>query len=666
MASIWIDKEWDDVVQQSVILLGIRTFTGILKGCAHEIKSIANQNAPLKQILEQELEQPKHDRIPQYAEDCLRHFLDNKEILRQPTRMNSDILVEFKGTCLADSMHLKWRCKIQLTPQAVIFSFSNEGLLIARANDLKVQKGICKISTCMVVGQLSLSDSSIQSKMMYTYIDPREFLQVFSMHYELTLQEFKTFIWELSRLSLVMFEGGANYIAMHQSYVEAIDYSDEESESEEEQSEVFTHFKNYQETIARIKENDIIEGLRRAGLLPNFGLTENSYNSESMTSLTFHTPNSETLEEVGVKLADSDLKVMMDCLERFLNLLRSEQLTFKDLTKQKLFWDRTQIEQGQTGIKVFCNSFLHEILEVFGSGRQVDTLRQIQDFLLSKAVAALAIEGPEAEHQESAEELEDMAEVRISSELEERFYVAPIDGVSKAVIHYRDVSKLTVYEIKLLCDYFYRAYQINRHPCILTCYGYNYKVEKKSIYFAYEHCSTNLHSFITRGNRLPDPLQFLREVASGIGYLSSKPPMKVAISPKRILLNSKLSPKLMPFFFKESKDTNYSPPYDPVSPDWGKFLAYSFGLIAVFVLTGQDVEYQETGTLKDYQTRRMPILRGCEGVLNLQQLCFESERPDFKRILNMLETDKAGLLRPPALVGSDIKKSVRFKRPPDF
>jgi hypothetical protein len=62
----------------------------------------------------------------------------------------------------------------------------------------------------------------------------------------------------------------------------------------------------------------------------------------------------------------------------------------------------------------------------------------------------------------------------------------------------------------------------------------------------------------------------------------------------------------MPFCFKESKDTKYLPPYNPVSVDWVKFLAYSFGLIAVFVLTGKDVEYQETDTLQSYPIRSMP------------------------------------------------------------
>jgi hypothetical protein len=712
-ANIWIDSDWEDLVQQAVLLLGISTFTGILEGCAHEIKQIATQHGPLQCM---NTEQPE---VPHYAKNYLKYFLNQKEILSQLIHIDNSISVEFDGKYFEDSVHIKYRCMIQLTPQAALFSFSNEDLHSAMRQDLELLKCICKISTSLGVAQVNLPHTSIESKMKYSYIHPIEFNKVFSMHYETTLQEFKTFINEFNKLSFAEFEGGTNFIAMNQPYLKAIDYSDIESNSEEGPADVFTHFKNYQLTTDLQIENEIIESLKRAGLAQNFGLPGDSYNSDT-TLLHFHAPNSEALEEIGVHL--TDLKVFMGCLERFLNKLKAERLTFYDLTKQKLFWDKAQIEQGQVGIQVYCDSYLHQILEVFGPERQVNTLQQIQDFLLSKTISAQHKEGTvaedeveikedtRAEEEEKTEELEDMAEVRLSCEIEEKFYVRPIDEVSKAVIHYRDVSKLTAYEIKLLCDCFYRAYQVNRHPFILTCYGYNYKTNKKAIYFAYEHCNTDLHSFITRGHRLPDSRQFLRDVASALGYLSSKPPMKVAISPKCILLSSKLSPKLMPFCFKESKDTKYLPPYNPVSVDWGKFLAYSFGLIAVFVLTGKDIEYQETDTIQSYPIRsmpesmlagnesqetdtlksypkrrmpesmlagdesqetdklksyrflRIPLLEDSQDLFSLMQLCFDSEEPDFKAIMQMLERRNLRLSSDSSDIQLPTKKIYRKKQ----
>jgi hypothetical protein len=235
-------------------------------------------------------------------------------------------------------------------------------------------------------------------------------------------------------------------------------------------------------------------------------------------------------------------------------------------------------------------------------------------------------------------------------------FVSGIEGVSQAVITTKNCELMSVKEIEVLLHYCYRAYQIHRHPGILTCYGYKHKRSKSVIYFAYES-GYALHTFTARGYRLQDPLKFIREVASALGYLSSKSPIRVMISPRRIIIDAKFRPKLKPFCYRDSHDIRYLTPYEEVSINWTRALAYSFGLILLYVATGRDVEYgypayvmhSRQEFLKQLKSSEGPLITAPlnPGVQELVEYSVKSASPDFKFIIAKL--DELGALGQEAL-----------------
>jgi hypothetical protein len=634
-ANIWMDPNWGDVEQQGVILVCIRVFTGLLKGCAHDLLRICKEMGP--RPISEICEAPKSNRLPQSAIFCLEKLLQGKEA--KLTAKDNSLSAEFTQTYTEESSLVEYLCTVQLTPKFAVFRLSSH--VVNALTQKIVLSHICMISQMLSVSSVEVNQQTrtveVLSKIRHDLLHPDELTKVFTTAYAATLDEFKTFKRKADQVTAMHFEGATKFIAMNDTCEKVIEYSDDDFSSEEEQAIVFTHFKCYDSTLEVTQEQPVIERLVQAGLQQNFGLTDNSWSPELTSSLTFHTPNCDALEDIGKSTADSELTTIVTHLEQFLVALRGVGLVFKDLSKQRLYWNKSQAAAKSTGINVFCNSFLFEMLEVIDSDTKVDVNLQIQNYLRSK----LTLPTP-AEHPEDTDDTEDLAEVRINVQIEEKFYVTPIDGVKQAVINCRDVSSLTTLEIKRLCEVSYRSYQVHRHPYILNCYGYNYQCTRQLLYFAYEHCNSDLHSFITSGHTLANPLKFLREVASAVGYLSSKPPMKVSLSPKRVLLTSKQTPKLMPFHYNESRSKHYTPPYDPESPAWGKFLAYSFGLIVVFVCTGRDVEYTyQTEPKDDVMKRGDPDIRDCGDMQPLLQYCFNSIHPDFKGVLELLSDVRA-------------------------
>mmetsp|Transcript_18287 Transcript_18287/g.32860 ORF Transcript_18287/g.32860 Transcript_18287/m.32860 type:complete len:820 (-) Transcript_18287:18-2477(-) len=460
-----------------------------------------------------------------------------------------------------------------------------------------------------------------RSQHLYSKVSSRNFSTLLSRFYEASLDEYYSFT---ARAQRVLSEKDQDFIEIAGVKDEVIDSTVSSSESCSIE-ETFTHFKAFSNESERRLEKSIIRRLNKNSLLENYGLNDSDCNDDSDFSLTFHTPDCKSFSEALQTTEDAKLGELVEGMTKLIKDMQEVGLQFHDFSTVKLYWNESLRSSKETGVSVFCTDYLHQIIDI--TDTPTDPHTQTQEFLLGRIKESKA-----------KKPAPDINCIEFDTSLYSgKFSVLSIPGVKKACIYRKSLEGLTTAETFDLCDKLHQQYAVNRHPALLKSYGY--KLEEESIYFAYENCKTSLYSHIMEGKRLPDTVKFLKELASGLGYLSSKAPQEVNIHPKRIMISASHSPKMMPYFYKEP--CLYGTIKQSSPSKWRRSLIKAFGLIARFVISGVEIEQCE-----DFPASPIDLTSwGADRVMSsskdfergLCKLCFDEQTTSFTEVLRYVD-----------------------------
>mmetsp|Transcript_7764 Transcript_7764/g.14828 ORF Transcript_7764/g.14828 Transcript_7764/m.14828 type:complete len:843 (+) Transcript_7764:91-2619(+) len=708
-ADIWVDEEWSSLRKQSVIWNTLRHFNAqykahfsqfgrLLKSYAipyfysgdtnkrmtkpeHISKSlnVLHQNAKREFV-----ETPAHYEINLcfvYSTTVDPSILDQSEELTQSrastldTQPDDDLAQKPMKTGYTKSYRYVYRividrekCKVEWRISSRMVTADIEEVMLTLEDEdpsLSIKKIMCRISSSLKTSKMLLHTGAnlntfvfeLKSVCYYTLqggIDDK----ALTYYYEQTLNEYKQVVAELDKIYTRSFNAKVYFIGLDEGVDGILESDNEESEGSDEENE--THFKCYENTPQINEEREILMRLARAKLLTNFGL-ESLDISNSFTSLTFHSPslNPKLIALDKIVPKDDGLITMLEELVNLLIALSDVQLEFKDLVSAKLFVDDEAKDQRKK-IFVYYQDFLFNTLQSTSKRLSNSDLSQkIQDYLRSniktseRQLSEATMPGPDEAQTLESYAADCTARVNVALTTEEqtlKLQAKSIDGVKNATIYSKSIRGLTVADVKLLFDRLYRCYQLHRHPFLLHCYGYNFQYSEQRIFFAFEYCPISLLAFVEGGLTFPDKLKFFKEVASVLGYLSSKAPMKLHISPKQILLSSKFSPKLMPFYYKDPKDffffTPYNSPYVPLEVStWGRSLTYSFALIYLFVSNGGIYYRPEVMSCIDGKSfadalkgGEIPNFYSCDSnEVALLSYCIDEPNPNFYTVISLLD-----------------------------
>jgi hypothetical protein len=653
-ADIWLDNAWPESAMHGAIMTSVRGFISHFRNHVTEFLPYCRRTPTSLQ------KQPEVLSPYQHITQCLLTFLESKRIndFREKIERHHDgWSIEFSQPDYTQStVQAKFVCNVQVTQAFVQLSFTSDQLLsLIQTTHAMTFNYLCKISASLSIARILFNPTtfkggrdmhtwtsqarciSVESKLRYDMLNNESFK--FPYFYAAVLEEYNKIHSELRKLRVVDFPGGIEFLAIHKPYEAVLDYSDDTPSGDWEETSFTKHYTN----STKQKELNIIKRLKEADLLDNFGLVDSIDSDDSFSSVTFRPPTCKSLDNIGESIPDSELPAILKHLHRMITTLLANQLAFIDLSAQELYWDNSTRES--IGLHVYCATYLYDILEVTSDDvtRQENPSQQIQKLLMRKLrnrrMAQLAVE-------------DEVDEVTVYRQSSQRTYVSSIDGVSRAAIYCEDISRLGADDVQCLRESLYRAYQLYQHPAIITCYGVRLQADHQAICFAYEDCPTNLQRLVSQGVRLPYPITFLRSLASALGFMSSKPPIKVSITPKRVLVSSSCMPKLKPFYYKESKDFRYLTPYEAFSPDWSKSLMYSFGLVMLYVFSGRDVEYDfcqdgistAEGFIGSLRQSSGPLIGYCgPAVHDLLVRCFKGRFRSFNQIIAKLDEMKPSM-----------------------
>jgi hypothetical protein len=645
-ANLWIDDTWTSLTKQAALLSSLKVYNNIFK---ETTKSDLIRSLQYKQRMVSYI--PNETNI-QHLATCLDELLRDGGIETfDSVTSEVRILTKYRAEYFPPTTpkrRLKYSYTVEITEDTARFTIdTSASTTINHETAERLYRYINKISACLKFSHLNARQDSIfhfstASEYKHRFIaDENVLKQVFKACYNLTLFEFKYAISEFMKILDGTFEGKINFVSLS-SLTKVLEYSDIEEDSEDQEKVPRTHYKLYESENIMKEERQIINKLREAGLLENFGLDDSVIVDDSFTSLTFHAPPEKKF--IQIKEATVDLTYTWAVLEKLLVSLRQVGLAIPDISNVDLYYNG----KGESRkLFVHCEEHLHDILKPCEETPQIS--KQCQDYFVS------LIKPYSKMHTTTATPNDSLTNIVFLSEPENmKTFLGGIQGVDRAVIYTKSCEMMSLKEVDIVLHYLYRAYQLHRHPGILTCYGYKYKRSKEVIYFAYEACCCTLQAFTARGYKLTQPLKFVREVAQTLGYLSSKSPIRVMVSPRRIMVTAKFKPKLKPFCYRDSSDIRYLTPYEDLSVDWTRSLAYSFGLILLYVATGQDVQYGFPTFVMHSRDQFLEYLKVSQGPLittpldsGVQQLVeysLKATSPDFKLIIAKLDELEASCL----------------------
>lgn len=548
--NVWVSAEWNTITMQSAIWSSIRHSTFNFKDIAKEIllrfKSV--QPTILKVTI-----QPSDVRV------FLKQMLKDREISYMIIKASQAIAFSREFTDF-EGIKRTYKGFLTVNENMLDFVLTNDEFELSYSQST-VNLIACKLNLTLKISKLNLSKISssnyqlqIKSSLLFGLLSNFDFQHTVTSFFESTLEEFKFVLKQFDKYISDFSKQDVDYAVITRFNRNVLDFSeDSSSESEEDENRDATHFKAYSQSINGRREINLITRLKTKGLLGNFGLNTSIAEGDSLSSLTFHTPPvthplAKPFKQMMEMQGEADHLLVLEDLEKLIESLREVHLQFIEMSEVNFYWTSDHNCQSGIGLYVFCKDYLFEMLVV--TDFPLETQVQIQQFLAKQnKLSAL-----------STESEEDMAHIKLDTDNcpKKKMFVTSLDGVSKVCIYRKNIKGMTSSDLKQVCTSLYRAYQVNRHPNLLICYGYKLIVPQMSIYFAFEHCNLSLYTFISQGMHFPNPIKFLRDIASGLGYLSSKPFQNICINPKRILIDSKYRPKLMPFYSKLPESFEHS------------------------------------------------------------------------------------------------------------
>lgn len=584
-ANLWIGDDWQTDHIRAALWEMLRFTTSRFKRIASEIMKLKPIDVPLTMVDKLDIRESRN---------VVKQFLMARQCsyLIEKDEYKSLLYCGRYADC--DGIYHEYKCKITVTNSVILYEIENGELnrmLTMCRSQSELNQIVCKLALNLEMSSLILerpqaiaygtnSDTvpyndfklKLKSKLIYSLLSKLDFETLLSAFIEGTIEEFRELISNISNCSKnSILEKHYEHIKM---YSQILDFSEESSESDHQDNNLeASHFKVYSQSIMGRKELNLIDKLKQSKLLENFGLNYSSDEENSLSSLTFHAPPARPFNQMMEALEEKELILVLEDLEKLIEALKEVNLQFLDMCNVNFYWTSDHSCPSEIGLYVFCKDYLYEMLEVTDS--PTETQDQIQQFLAKQNKISVS----------STEGEEDLAHININTDncSKEKTFVTSLDGIGKVSVYLKDIQGMTSSDLNQVCSSLYRAYQANRHPNLLICYGYKLIAHQKSVYFAYEHCTFSLSTFISQGMHLPNPIKFLTNVASVLGYLSSKPPQNINISPKRIMIDSKYQPKLMPFKSNTSKHIQNRPISDMDPNAWAIALQHSFGGIIMYV-----------------------------------------------------------------------------------